>query len=903
MYAETTGKRGQRLLRVFERAYPRSPVVQDSSPSGGRPEQGAPSPGPVSAPDAERWKRVKEVFLDALDRPDSQRAEFVAQACGADALLRREVEALLQSDAAAGSFCEEPAAALLGPLGLAGLAPARRFEPGSRVGAYEISSFIDAGGMGEVYRARDTRLGREVAIKVVGAQLTAPAARLRLLKEAQHASMLSHQNICTIFEVGEVDDQPFIVMALVDGRPLDKVLREGIPSLETSLDYAVQIADALAHAHAHGIVHRDLKSSNIVVGASGRATVLDFGLSRRLPDAGGPQSTESTLGPHALAGTLSYMAPEVLLGHRADARSDVWAMGVLLYEMVTGARPFDGLTPFETSSAIIRKAARAMRGVPLALRLVIDHCLAKEPADRYQRAADLRAALEAIRARRSWPVAGRLLLRGRRRALRFAASILLAAVIVILAGIQLTRQFAVARPRIPTLAMLPLQVGAGDAPDASFTDGITDAIVAQIGALQGVRVIARASAMRLAQRGRSPPEIARDLGADAIVQGVVHRQADRVRIDVRLTDSVRGRLLWSDTYERAVREVLVLQADVVRGLAVATQIALGAATRDRLTAVRSVSPEAYEEYLKGRYEWNHRTQDSLQRAIVHFTRAVELDPTYAPAHASLADCYNQFGTQLLGTGSPREFRPRAAAAAMRALQIDPYSAEAHAALGYVRHYDWQWKDAEREFLRAIELNPSYPLARIWYANMLMSRRRYDEALAQVFVARDLDPFSLVVNTNVSWVLWNAGQFDEAVAQAERTLAIDPDYVQARWRLVYALCGAGRMDEALAQAHRVVDLADRSPSSLALLAWAYAKAGRVGEARTLLRAILEADRVQYVPPGSIGNVYVALGDWDAALLWTERAYEEHSNHVAYLGCDPSLRTHPGFLSLLKRVGLE
>jgi tetratricopeptide (TPR) repeat protein len=374
---------------------------------------------------------------------------------------------------------------------------------------------------------------------------------------------------------------------------------------------------------------------------------------------------------------------------------------------------------------------------------------------------------------------------------------------------------------------------------------------------------------------------------------------------MRLVRPSDASVLWSETYERDARDVLALQADVVRGLAVAVQVTLRPAARERLATVRAVSPDVYEAYLKGRYEWNKRTPTSLRLAVEHFNRAVELDPTYAPAHAALADCFNLLGTVVVGTGSPREFRPRAEAEAIKALQMDPYSAEAHAALGYVWHYEWRWADAERQFRRAIELNPSYSMARIWYANLLMSRLRWEEAIEQVFAARDLDPFSLIVNTNVGWVLDYAGRHEEAITHLKQTVALDSEYVQAHWRLARALMAAGRLTEALQQGDRLLALSDSSSPALSMVANISARAGRRDEARALVGRLLERRRHEYVPPASIADAFRAVGDVDSALTWLEKAFAERSNALAYLdqSDNASLRHHPRFQALRARVGLR
>jgi len=860
------------------------------------------------AENPELWARVKSVFLDALELPEDERAAFLTRACADDPRMRQEVESLLRSDEAAGSFCETPAAILLGANSTSSGAASPQLLPGARLGPYEILEFIAAGGMGEVYRARHTVLSREVAIKIVGRQMTDDAARRRLLREARHAAILAHQNICTIYEVGESSTGPFVVMQYVPGRPLGAFVRERLPTVQESLSYGIQIADALGHAHRHGIVHRDLKSSNVVVTAERQAVVLDFGLAKRVA-ADTAQSRDSTVTAHdTLAGTLSYMAPEVLLGRTADVRSDIWSLGVVLYELVTGALPFRGQTQYETSSAILGDSPHPMSGsIPLSLRLVIERCLMKDPDRRYKTAEHVRSALEAIRRRRGWPLVGRLLVSTRRRTLYALTGCAVGIAAVAYAGPRLYESATgAARPVVSTLAFLPLENATGR-PDADYyADGITDDIIAQLGTAGDVRITSKVSAVRAARRETTLQAIGEKLGADALVQGSLRRASDRVAVDLRLVQPATGAVLWSDRYERPASDVLALEADIVKALAVVIRLNIRADTRDRLATIRAVSPPVYEEYLKGRYEWNSRTPRSLERAIDHFTRAIELDPTYAPAHAALADCYNQLGTVMVGSGSPREFRPRAAAEAIKALQLDPRSAEAHAALGYVRHYDWQWDDAEKEFRRAVELNPSYALVRIWYANLLMSRRRMDEAMHQVMVARDLDPFSLIVNTNVGWVLAFAGHPNEAVRQLVRTLELDSNYTQARWRLADAFMKTRRVDEAIAQGQRLVIESHRSAPALAHLANLYAKAGVEAQARSHLRELRERSRTEYVSPGAIGGVFLALGARDSAMYWLEKAFGERSNAIAYLLANPEyepLHDDPRYRAMVARAGLR
>ena len=866
------------------------------------PTPAASETGGTPAPDvAARWARTKAIFLAALEREAADRAAFVCEACGEDDALREEVESLLASDRAAASFGDTPAAALLASS--RGAAETARLAAGMRLGNYRIEAFIAAGGMGEVYRARHLVLGREVAVKTVGGR-SDEAARRRLLREARHAATLAHPNVCTIHEVGEEGGVPFIVMELVPGRSLAEVVAEGAPPLERALDIAVQVADALDYAHRQGILHRDLKASNVMVDVRGRAVVLDFGLAKRLPDADDAtrDSTVTALGQ--LVGTLTHMAPEVLQGGRADARSDVWSLGVLLFELFSGELPFSGRTPFETSSAILADPPRRMpRRVPLPLRLVVERCLVKDPAGRYQHASEVRDAVDAVRRRRAWPLVGRLLVAARWRAIATAGIGVVLLVAGVLAAPALRARFG--NPlagHVSTLAFLPLEQAAGDSAEY-YASGVTDALVAQLGVLANVRIISPTSTARALRGATSPADAARRLRADGLVMGRLRKLGDRIVVDMRIVEPRRGRVVWSDRFERGVREALVLQSDIVRALAAEVRLTVNPTARDRMAAPRAVNAEAYEAYLRGRFEWNKRTRESLQTAVRHFQRAVDLDPTYAPAHAALADCYNQFGTVMVGTGSPKEYRPRAEAEAIKALQIDPHSAEAHATLGYVRHYDWRWDEAERELRRAIELDPNYSLARVWYANLLMSRRRWNEAVAQVNLARELDPYSLVVNTNVAWILTHAGRFDEAIAQLHRTLAIDSTYWHAHWRLAIALMAARRPAEAVLQARKLVRLAGDSPAAIGLLAEAEARSGDTASARARVRGLEARAARDYVPPFSISGVYAALCDRERELRYFRLAIEERANGLAYTRVDERrARQDPEYRALVARIGL-
>jgi len=851
----------------------------------------------------DRWQRVKELFHDALERPADERDAFLAESCGDDAEARAALERLLSAHTRAGDFLETPAAA--------GEAPAPRLVLTGRViGHYEVRDRLGSGGMGEVYQAYDRRLERAVAIKLVLS--SDPRAQTRLWREAQHASALSHPSICVIHEIGEAEGLAYIVMEHVEGRPLSEAIPEGGLAVETALDRGLQITGALAHAHQRGIVHRDLKSANVMVTPEGRIKVLDFGLARRLGDGlAGAVETSSWTMPGVIAGTLGYMAPELLRGERADARSDVWATGVVLHEMLTGERPFAGQTPFELSSAILSGQPRSLpTRVPAALTAVVRRCLEKDPGARYPTAVELHAALEGARSgrhplgprlatalRRSrlpgWPAAGLMVM-----------ALLVAGVLAVGPGWQRLKGLS-GESGIRSLVVLPLANVSGDPGQDYLSDGITEALIADLGTVDTLRVRSRTTAMSYRDTRKTAPQIARELGVDAVVEGSVARQGNRVRITAQLIDGSTDRPLWAQTYEGSLREIVVLQRDAVKAIAGGLRARLTPQKEARLNVVRTVDPEVYEAYLKGRYHWNKRTEESLRTAIGYFEAAVRGDPTYAPAYAALADSYNQLGTVMLGSEPPSVMRPRAAEAAIRALQVDPDLAEAHATLGYVKHYDWQWTEAERELRRALELNPSYALGHIWYANFLVSRRRLDEAIAEVRKAEALDPLSMVVLTNVGWTLDYADRLPEAVEAYRKALSLDPNYIQAHWRLAGAYLRLGRRGEALREMETTVALSHRSPTTVAGLATMYAESGRRVEAKALLEDLLALSKSRYVPPLRFAFLYFALGDGDRAFEWLEKAYAERSNGIVYLAVDQNLapwRSDPRYRDILRRAGL-
>jgi serine/threonine-protein kinase len=843
----------------------------------------------------DQWERVKAVFGEALRAEPAVRPR-VLDAAADDQEVRATLDRLLAAHVGAGDFLE---ASPVGRLPAAVASQGRL--TGTVRGNYKLGSRIGTGGTGEVYEATDLRTGQPVAIKVL-AEEGVDAAR-RLTREARHALELSHPNICRVYEVVNEERGAFIAMELLDGRVLTDAVPPGGYDAAKALQLMRQLAGGIAHAHAHAIVHRDLKCANLMLLDDGRLKVLDFGLARRLPESVESAVSSATLTEAgAIAGTISYLAPELLRGERADTRSDVWACGIILHELLTGQQPFAGRTPFEMTSSVLHEPPRPLpSSVPAGLRTIRDNCLAKDPARRYQNGGDLLAAVEAYKSGKRVKAHVRSTARARPVWAAAAGAVGLLATAVVL--VEKPGGFSSARP--PSVAVLPL-IGDGTGQEPSyFADGVTEALIQRLGTLGSVHVLSRTSTARY-DPDVPVAALRRDLKADVAVRGTLQTRPGGVRLIVTLIDTRSEQPLWQRTFERSTNEVLALENDAVRGIAEGLGVKVAPARENMLRVARAVDPVVYENYLKGRYYWNKRTNGSLEQAAAFYRAAIGLDPTYAPAHAALADCYNQLGTVMVGTASPTDMRPRARAEAVAAIQADESLAEAHATLGYVSHYDWDWTTADREFKRAIELNPNLALAHVWYANYLVSMRRLDQAVSEVQRAEQLDPFSLVVVTNVGWTLSYAGRPNEAIAAYRRALALDPNYIQARWRLGGELADVGRFDEAIAETRRAFELAGQTPSSRAMLARVYATAGRRREAVATLAEVLELARSQYVSPVSIYAVYFALGDADNGFEWLDRAIAERSNGVAYLAIDgflESVRGDPRYRRALQRIGLD
>ncbi|GAB4336095.1 MAG: serine/threonine-protein kinase [Candidatus Abyssubacteria bacterium] len=796
---------------------------------------------------------------------------------------------------------------------------------------YRVLEKLGEGGMGEVYKAEDLRLKRIVALKFLSLHLPKVAgARDRFYREAQAASKLDHPNICTVYEIDEFEGRAFIAMAYVEGRDLSEMIAECPLDARQAIDIAIQVAEGLDEAHDKGIVHRDIKSNNIMVTEKGLVKIVDFGLAKLV-------GMEGLTGSHSFMGTLEYASPEQSLGKSVDQRTDIWSLGVVIYEMLMGRLPFRGENSHAIMHSILhdepKNISTEWEDIPSALARIVQKALQKDPESRYRsmdvlirdlKSVDLGSESDALP---SDQLCSTKLIVPARRMLSRAALVGVAAAALLLALVWVTRPERPPPPptapetpasaAVRSIAVLPFANHSPDLIEEYFCDGLSEELINTLCGMNRLRVVARTSSFSFKGTNADVREIGGHLNVDTILEGSVRSEGDTLRVTAQLVDVGNGYHLWSERYDCKMKDIFSVQEQIALAIADKLQITLRDMERTKVAKHGTRDIEAYKLYLKGRWFWNKFNAEGFLKAVEYFGQAVEKDPEYAAAYAGIADCYSL----LPGFSKPFPSSlvyPQAKAAALKAIELDNMLAESHSALGWVKmQHEFDFRGAEQEFKRAIELNPGYAPVHSQYALLLMYMGRSDEAIGQNEMALELDPFAVVINTNMAYVYYYAGLYDKAIDMAEEAIAMDSTFMYAHHCLGMCYVAKSMYKEADAHFDRERMLLEEvqklwglppEPSVVgeSMIGLSYFMMGETDEATRTAQAVLKISEREYVPPFFIGSAHFCLGEMDRGFAFLDKAYEERDyfmlNLKILLGKLESVRNDPRFARMVAKMGL-
>ena len=894
----------------------------------------------------QRWQEIDQIFAAALELEPEERAAFLDRACAGDEQLRKQVESLIAHD--------EPRSFVGGPEEATRVLANVRLGLNEAIGPYRIVKALGAGGMGHVYLCHDKRLNRPVAVKLISNYHAAEEERIkRFQQEALAASALNHPNILTIYEIGEAAGKSFIATEFVDGPTLSSRIEEGPISIDDSLNIAMQLASALAAAHEAGIIHRDIKPSNVIVRKDGLIKVLDFGIAKYI-QADGEESEKDTrflTTPGAVMGTAAYMSPEQARGVTIDARTDLWSVGVVLYEMFAGCRPFSGDTAMDVMFAVIERQPLPLSAhnplVHKTLERIVAKALQKERDRRYQTALELLSDLKSARRESDFlderassnaqrqsanTLAGAARESGelksdkqstkdfedtpttpssaeyivsRIRKHKWATIVPLVA-LIIASGLLVYRFVMTSSNRqIESIAVMPFVNEGGNSEVEYLSDGMTDTLINSLSQLPNMSVKARTSVFRYKGKDADPQRIGSDLSVQAILSGRVVQRDDNLTLYLALVDARDGNQVWGERYDRKMADLILLQREIARDVSQKLRARLSGAEQRKIVKDYTANTEAYQLYLKGRFHIFRLTPSEVQKGIAYFNQAIAIDPNYALAYVGLSGA-----NRSLALGSemtPREFLPKSIAAAQKAINLDDGLAESHTALGASMFwYEWNWNEAENQLKRALELDPNSAEGHLFYAHLLSNTGRHAEALAEIKRGRELDPFSPFLNALEGQFLVHAGKPDEALVRLRETFELAPAFWFPHMFAAGAYIEKGMYAEAIAEARRATELSPAQTVSLALEGYALVKLGKRSEAQDVLDRLLKLSKERFVPPYHIALLYNGLGDRDQAFEWLERGFEQRDPKMTFLKVASewnNLRDDPRFMDLMRRVGFS